>query len=133
MIAELYSQLCYSTAVANCIEIYTQVLHSSVSISLSIDVHLNHLGSPEEVLCWTLLPEIFGLVGGPASSGQIMGSCFFFFFLTLQIVMCWIGNRLFIRRQNYKLALEFFHSFLKLFFFPCILKRYHPLRTDNDP
>ena len=62
-----------------------------------------------------------------------MGSFFFFFFLTLQIVMCWVGNHLFIRRQNYKLALEFFHSFLKLFFFPCILKRYHPLRTDNDP
>ena len=36
--------------------------------------------------------------------------------------MCWVGNHLFIRRQNYKLALEFFHSFLKLFFFPAFWK-----------
>ena len=80
MIAELCSQLCYNTAAANYIGINTQVLHSSISIILSVDVHLNHLGSPEEVLCWTLLPEIFGLVGGPASSGQIWEGFFFFFF-----------------------------------------------------
>lgn len=80
MIAELCSQLCYNTAAANCVGINTQVLHSSISIILSVDVHLNHLGNPEEVLCWTLLPEIFGLVGGPASSGQIW-EVFFCFFL----------------------------------------------------
>ena len=62
MIAELCSQLCGSTAAANRVEIYSQVLHSSMSIILSVEVRLNHMGSPEEVLRWTLLPEIFGLV-----------------------------------------------------------------------
>ena len=56
--------------------------------------------------------------GGPADWNFL----FVCFLLTLQIVMCWVGNHLFIRRQNYKLALEFFHSFLKLFFFPAFWK-----------